>query len=81
MKYDEFDLEIVITAELQVEMYDWLEDFLEKAGAPDGQRGRLDGLNQGELQAVLQSFQQFSWNIKEEAEYKGYALNDFDPDE
>ena len=81
MKYDEFDVETVIVAELQAEMYEWLEAFLEKAGAPLGQRDRLFELNQGELQAVLQSFQEFSYNIKEDAEYKGYALNDFDPDE
>jgi hypothetical protein len=76
-----YEAEIVIQAELFIEMHHWLEGFLKEAGVPLGQRDRLFELDQGELQAVLRTFQAFSYNIKEDAEYKGYALNDFDPNE
>jgi hypothetical protein len=81
MNYEAENTELVIQAELFMELHEKLEAFLEKAGVTLGERDRLFELDQGEMQAVLQSFQSCSYDVKMVAEYKGYTLNDYDPDE
>ena len=79
MNYKTQNTELVIQAELFMELHEKLEAFLKEAGVALGERDRLYELDQGEMQAVLESFQSCSHDIKMTAEDKGYTLNDFHP--